>query len=77
MAVPVEPSSSVIARQRVGVRIGACQTPEILGDVDTAVPTVHDFAEQAKSAEPDLLLLPECFLKGYLVTEPSATRRSS
>jgi predicted amidohydrolase len=47
------------------VRIGACQTPEILGDVDAAVRVIHDFAARDQA---DLLLFPECFLQGYLVT---------
>jgi predicted amidohydrolase len=51
------------------VRIGACQTPEILADVDAAVRLVRDFAEQAAAERVDLLLFPECFLQGYLVTE--------
>ena len=48
------------------VLIGACQTPEILGDVDAALGVVHDFAGRSDA---DLLLFPECFLQGYLVTE--------
>jgi hypothetical protein len=48
------------------VRIGACQTPEILGDVAAAVRAVHDFA--AAAGDVDLLVFPECFLPGYLVT---------
>ncbi|NUT20961.1 MAG: carbon-nitrogen hydrolase family protein [Hamadaea sp.] len=48
-----------------GLRIAACQTPEILGDVDAALTCVEDFARQAGDA--DLLLFPECFLQGYLV----------
>jgi len=51
------------------MRIGACQTPEILGDVDAALRVVRDFALQADAAAVDLLLFPECFLQGYLVTE--------
>jgi predicted amidohydrolase len=50
------------------MRIGACQTPEILGDIDAAVRLVGDFAGQADAAGVDLLLFPECFLQGYLVT---------
>jgi predicted amidohydrolase len=50
------------------VRVGACQTLEILGDVDAAVRVVHDFAGAADDADVDLLLFPECFLQGYLVT---------
>jgi predicted amidohydrolase len=48
------------------MRIGTCQTPEILGDVDAAVAVIHEFAGRA---DVDLLLFPECFLQGYLVTE--------
>jgi 5-aminopentanamidase len=51
------------------MRIGACQTPEILGDVDAALLVVQDFARQADAAAIDLLLFPECFLQGYLVTK--------
>jgi predicted amidohydrolase len=51
------------------VRVGACQTPEILGDVDAAVQVIHDFAARSEAAGVDLLLFPECFLQGYLVTE--------
>jgi predicted amidohydrolase len=47
------------------MRVGACQTPEILGDVDAALRIVLDHAD----APVDLLLFPECFLQGYLVTE--------
>jgi predicted amidohydrolase len=43
--------------------------PEILGDVDAAVRVVQDFAAQASRAGVDLLLFPECFLQGNLVTE--------
>lgn len=51
------------------MRIGVCQTPEILGDVDAALRVVQDFAGMADAAAVDLLLFPECFLQGYLVTE--------
>ena len=51
------------------VRIGACQPPEILGDVDAAVRCIQGFCGQAKRVGADLLLFPECFLQGYLVTE--------
>ncbi|MCT2280471.1 carbon-nitrogen hydrolase family protein, partial [Micromonospora chalcea] len=55
---------------RVVVRTGVCQTPESLGDVGLAMDTIHDFAEQARIADLDVSLFPECFLQGYLVTEP-------
>ena len=51
------------------MRVGACQTPEILGDVEAAAQVIHGFAGQADAAGVDLLLFPECFLQGYLVTE--------
>jgi predicted amidohydrolase len=51
------------------MRVGACQTREILGDVDAAVRVVHDLAGQADGADVELLLFPECFLQGYLVSE--------
>jgi hypothetical protein len=47
---------------------GACQTPK-LGDIDGALRSFREFAAQASSAEVELLLFPECFLQGYLVTE--------
>jgi predicted amidohydrolase len=50
-----------------GLRIGACQTPEILGDVEAALACIETFARQPRSDAVDLLLFPECFLQGYLV----------
>jgi predicted amidohydrolase len=61
--------AAVVAGQIGVVRVGACQTREILGDVDAAVRVVRDFAGEADEAGVDLLLFPECFLQGYLVTE--------
>ncbi|XVU23615.1 carbon-nitrogen hydrolase family protein [Actinoplanes sp. CA-054009] len=49
------------------MRIAACQTPEILGDVEAALACVEQFAVDAHGA--DLLLFPEGFLQGYLVTD--------
>jgi predicted amidohydrolase len=51
------------------VRIGACQTHEILADVDATLRVIHECAAQADAAKVDLLLFPECFLQGYLVTD--------
>src|SRR5437868_14825745 len=50
------------------MRIGTCQTPDILADADAALRVVEDFAGRADTAGVDLLLFPECFLQGYLVT---------
>jgi 5-aminopentanamidase len=58
------------------VRIGACQTPEILGDVDAAVGCIRGFCERAGPEGADLLLFPECFLQGYLVTEAHVRRHA-
>ena len=51
------------------MRIGVCQTPEILGNAEAAVSEVQRFAERAAVEEVDLLVFPECFLQGYLLTE--------
>lgn len=48
------------------MRVGVCQTPEIVGDVEAALRLVRQFAEQAEGV--DLLVFPECFLQGYDVT---------
>jgi 5-aminopentanamidase len=51
----------------VSLRVGACQTPEILGDVEAALACMEAFAIQAAAQDVHLLLFPECFLQGYLV----------
>jgi len=51
------------------MRIGACQTPEIRGDIDAAVAVMQDFAGRADASGVDLLLFPECLLQGYFVTK--------
>jgi len=56
------------------VQIGACQTPEILGDVDAALACIEAFAEKPSSDGVALLLFPEGFLQGYLV-EPDHLSR--
>jgi 5-aminopentanamidase len=56
------------------LRVGACQTPEILGDIDSALACLEGFAARADPLGVDLLLFPECFLQGYLV-EPEHVRR--
>jgi predicted amidohydrolase len=58
------------------VKIGACQTPEILGNVDAAVRCIEGFCKQAQHGEVDLLLFPECFLQGYLITEAHVGRHA-
>jgi len=55
-----------------GLRVAACQTPEILGDVEAALTCIEEYAADAPDA--DLLLFPECFLQGYLV-EPDHLHR--
>ena len=56
------------------MRIGACQTPEFIGDIEGALACIEDFARLAAPDDPDALLFPECFLQGYLV-EPGHLRR--
>jgi 5-aminopentanamidase len=58
------------------VRIGACQPPEILGDADAAVRCIRGFCAQAEREGVDLLLFPECFLQGYLVTPDHLLRHA-
>ncbi len=57
-----------------GLRVGACQTPEILADSEAALACIEDFARQGADQDIDLLLFPECFLQGYLV-DPAHVRR--
>src|SRR5215472_3666460 len=56
------------------VRIGACQTPEILADVERALACIEDFARSSSSHDVDVLLFPECFLQGYLVESEHVRR---
>lgn len=58
------------------LRVGACQTPEILGDLEAALACIEDFATRADARGVDLLLFPECFLQGYLVEEPHVRRHA-
>jgi predicted amidohydrolase len=50
------------------LRVGVCQTPEIVGDEARALAMVREFARQADGV--DLLVFPECFLQGYDLSEP-------
>jgi predicted amidohydrolase len=56
------------------LRIGACQTPELLDDVPAALAQVESFAARPAAADLDVLLFPECFLQGYLVTADHLSR---
>lgn len=51
------------------VRVGACQTPEIIGDPPTALASMLRFAKEAEGKKVDLLLFPECFLSGYILNK--------
>ena len=51
------------------LRVGGCQTPEILADVGSALECMESFAAQADAQGVELLLFPECFLQGYLVDQ--------
>ena len=54
------------------VRVGACQTPEIIGDPLTALKIMLRFAKESEDKNVDLLLFPECFLTGYILNEAYA-----
>jgi predicted amidohydrolase len=56
------------------VRVGACQTPEILGDPDAALDCIVHFVSHVAARSSDLLLFPECFLQGYLAAERHVSR---
>ncbi len=56
------------------LRVGACQTPELLGDVDASLTCLETFAAEAEDV--DLLLFPEGFLQGYLVQEDHLSRHA-
>ena len=49
------------------VRIGACQTPEVIGDPQAALACILQFATEGNKKNVDLLLFPECFLTGYIL----------
>jgi predicted amidohydrolase len=51
------------------LRVGACQAPEIVGNVESALTCIQDFAALADMQGAELLVFPECFLQGYLVEE--------
>lgn len=59
-----------------GLRIGACQPPEILADTEAALAWIEDFARQGAKQEVDLLLFPECFLQGYLFDPDHVSRHA-
>lgn len=58
------------------VRVGACQTPEIIGDPSAALDVILRFAKEAEDKNVDLLLFPECFLTGYILSESFVTEYS-
>ncbi|MEV0131422.1 carbon-nitrogen hydrolase family protein [Dactylosporangium sp. NPDC050688] len=56
--------------------MGACQASEFLGDVEAALGCIEDFAVRGDALGAQLLLFPECFLQGYLVTEEHLRRHA-
>lgn len=58
------------------VRIGACQPPEIIGDPAKALSVMLNFAREGESKNADLLLFPECFLSGYILSESYMARNA-
>ncbi|WP_198664454.1 carbon-nitrogen hydrolase family protein [Jiangella endophytica] len=61
---------------RATLRIGSCQTPEFLGDVESALRWIEAAATAPAADAVDLLLFPECFLQGYLADEPHVRRHA-
>ncbi len=53
------------------IRVGACQTPEIIGNPPKALACILRFAKEAEDKNVDLLLFPECFLTGYILSNHS------
>lgn len=51
------------------VRIGACQTSEIIGDPSAALDIILQFTKEAEDKNIDLLSFPECFLSGCILDE--------
>ena len=58
------------------VRVGTCQTPEIIGDLSAALDVMLRFSKEAEEKKVDLLLFPECFLTGYILSESFVTEHS-
>jgi predicted amidohydrolase len=63
-------------RQLGTLRAGACQTPEILGDIDAALTCLEDFARHGDDQDVDLLVFPECFLQGYLPEQSHVSQQA-
>lgn len=61
---------------RGSLRVGACQTPEILGDIESTLVCIEGFARQADDQSVDMLVFPECFLQGYLVEDRHLRRHA-
>ena len=57
------------------VGVGACQTPDIRGDVDGALDCIETYAEQAAAQGVQLLCFPEGFLQGYETKDKRWARR--
>ena len=51
------------------VKVGSCQTPEIIGDPLKALDYILKLSKEASEKKVDLLLFPECFLSGYILNK--------
>ena len=56
------------------VRVGACQTLKIIGDPHAAPAIMLQFVKEAEDKKVDLLLFPECFLTGYILSVTYMTK---
>jgi hypothetical protein len=76
MPQTVAEGAPALKSQHIGyyVQIGSCHTPEILGDVETALACIEAFAQEPRADGVALLLFTEGVLQGYLV-EPDHLSR--
>lgn len=60
---------SLLARK---IKVGACQLPDIQGDLERTLSLIEEFAVKASDEDVGLLCFPECFLQGYLLEQEEA-----
>lgn len=58
------------------LKVGACQTSDIQGDIESALAVIGKFALQADSERVTILCFPECFLQGYTLESRIAHERA-
>ena len=58
------------------IRIAQVRAYPKKGDVQTNSQRLLEILEQIAPQHPDIVITPECFLDGYVVTRPEVTRRN-